>query len=680
MLMKCCAFRKYIMTESTHPRIKKTPFGTLRRIVARSASVFMGITAAIFTASFAGASSAVPPRPDGLLSRAIAAQQDGQWVAALADVQKAIHAGNTQPAAINLLIATARQQHHIGAAYLLVADLAAQHRITVSQSRNIIEALIRHGPVQTLPEELVHARNNSGYGTQDQWAWRDYLLGVAAAESGQYQQAIDWLQASRLASPKFWPATELLADQLATDYQFATAQQVLQSAIKARWHPRQAYHDLIGIYCAQDRLRKALILAQDAAGKYKTSAEFQVLVARVYGLRQQQNIEQIVLARVVRKFPHFKPAYLDLLELAQNNGDGGLIENISHRYIRHFPHDVFSTVLQSRLAAQQGNAVLSGRILARAMKKKPANVQLWLARIELALALKQNKAATLLVRHALVLNPDSLLLNQTLCGLLASKPQDAIAAAQAFANRHLQSPSAQQAYVQTLLQYKHFAPCRAFLHPLIKRYPAGRWIQQSWANYLDATHAYQAERKFLIKLTSGSAPRISDLLLLATLDYQLHDLSGEEMAYKAVLQIEPANSMAANDLGYTLTVENKELPYAQKIIEIAVKNHPGDAASRDSLGWVFYKQGHYQRALKQLKQAVELPGGQSPEGLEHLGAVIDKLGHSARAIGIWKLALKQLDDSPKLSPHQHKVKRRIEDRIKKAKLFRDMQNAGGKMM
>ena len=138
--------------------------------------------------------------------------------------------------------------------------------------------------------------------------------------------------------------------------------------------------------------------------------------------------------------------------------------------------------------------------------------------------------------------------------------------------------------------------------------------------------------------------------------------------------------MAANDLGYTLTVENKELPYAQKIIEMAVKNHPGDAAARDSLGWVFYKQGHYQRALKQLKQAVELPGGQSPEGLEHLGAVIDKLGHSARAIGIWKLALKQLDDSPKLSPHQHKVKRRIEDRIKKAKLFRDMQNAGGKMM
>jgi tetratricopeptide (TPR) repeat protein len=215
---------------------------------------------------------------------------------------------------------------------------------------------------------------------------------------------------------------------------------------------------------------------------------------------------------------------------------------------------------------------------------------------------------------------------------------------------------------------------------LIQRYPAERWIQQSWADYLDATHAYQAERNFLVKLTSCAAPRVSDLLELATLDYQLHDLKAEEAAYKAVLRLEPANSMAANDLGYTLTVENKELPYAEKIIEIAVRNHPGDAASRDSLGWVFYKQGHYQRALQQLKQAVELPGGQSPEGLEHLGAVIDKLGHRGRAIGIWKLALKQFDHAAKLSPHQQKVKRRIRQRIKNAKLFRDMQHAGGKMM
>ncbi len=679
MPVKCCAFRKYTMTLRTHPRPRKSPVSVLRRILALSAGGLAAITASIFTATFAGASS-VPQPPDVLLSRAIAAQRNGRWVAALADVQKAIHAGNTQPAAINLLIAAARQQHHIGAAYLLVADLAAQHRITVSQSRDIVEALIRRGPVQTLPEQLVHARNHSGYGTQAQWAWRDYLLGVAAAESGQPKQAINWLQASCLANAKFWPATELLADQLATDYQFAAAEQLLASAIKANWHPRQAYHDLIGIYSAQDRLRKALVLAQVAAGKYKTSPEFQVLVARIYGLRQQQNIEQIVLMRAVQTFPRFKPAYLDLLDLAQNNGDGALIENISRQYIRRFPRDIFSTVLQSRLAAQQGNAVLSGRILTQAMKKKPADLQLWLGRIELAMALKQTQAATLLARHALVLNPDSLLLNQTLCGLLASRPREAIATAQAFANRHPQSPAAQQAYVQTLLQYKRLALCKAFLHPLIKRYPAGRWIQQAWADYLDASHDYQAERTFLIKLTSGPAPRVSDLLLLATLDYKLHDLAGEEAAYKAVLKLEPANSMAANDLGYTLTVENKELPYARKIIEIAVRNHPGDAASRDSLGWVLYKQGHYQRALEQLKQAVQLPGGQSPEGLEHLGAVIDKLGHRARAIGIWKLALKQFGPSPKLSPHQRKVKRRIEKRIKKAKLFQDMQSAGGKMM
>ncbi len=681
MLMESCACRKITMTRLTHQRLKHMHFVTPRWLhvpMARAVVALLAVNALVAVAIAAPVPESSASK--SLLRQAITAQQGGQWLTALADVRKAIHAGNTGNAAINLLIAAARQQHQIGAAYLLVADLAAQHRISAAQSRNIIQALIRRGPVQKLPEQLISARHNSGYGTQNQWAWRDYLLGVAAAECGQHQQAISWLNAARLAKPKFWPATELLAQESAAIYHFTVSQRILKSAIKNGWHAPQAWQDIVGIYAAQDRLRKALIVAQEAAGKYPTNPEFQVLVARIYALREQQNIQQIVLQRMVHRFPHFTPAYLDLLEAAQSRGDGPLVENVSHQYIHQFPGDVFSTVLQSRLAAQQGNVKLASRILTEGLKTHPADAQLWLARIELALALKKTIQAVSLARQALVLNPDSLLLNQTLTQLLAKHPNQAIAVARAFAQRHLQSPTAQQTYVQTLLQYKHFAACKAFLYPLITRYPSARWIQQSWADYLDVSGDYSGERKFLLKVTSGSVPRISDLLQLATVDYRLHDSSGAEAAYKTVLRLEPENSMAANDLGYTLTVENKELPYAQKIIELAVKNHPGDAASRDSLGWVLYKQGHYHRALQQLKQAVGLPGGQSPEGLEHLGAAIDKLGHSARAIGIWTLALKQYTEFPKLSSHQKKIKLRIEQRIKKAKLFRDMQKAGGKMM
>ena len=618
-----------------------------------------------------------PQAPSAILTRAIEEQHGGHWAAAWADVQKAIRAGNVQPAALNLLIAAARQQHHLGRAYLLVADLGSRHRISVSQSQNIIAALIRHGPVQTLPAQLVNARNKSIYGTQLQWAWRDYLLGVAAARCGEHRQAINWLQAARIARPKFWPATELLADQLTAIYQFANAEDMLQDAIHTHWHRRQALRALIGDYCAQDRLRKALILAQKAAGKYKTDPDFQLLVARIDDLRQQENIEQVVLTRLLQQFPNFKPAYLDLLALAQRNGDVERIQAISARYIQAFPNDIFSSVLRSRLAAQRGDAALSEQILVAALRTHPANIQLWLARIELAIALKEPVSAQSLARQAMVLNPDSRILADVMAQLLSDKPDPCIAVIQAFAGRHGQSPGAQQDYVQTLLEYKRYAQCRTFLHPLIRHYPKAHWIQQCWVDYLDATHNYQAERTFLAAITSGPAPRVSDLLLLATVDYQLHDLPAEEAAYKKVLSLEPANAMAANDLGYTLTIENKELPYAQKIIEIAVRNHPGDAASRDSLGWVLYKRGHFRRALAQLKQAVQLPGGESPEGLEHLGAVLNKLGHSHRAIMIWKVALKDLAEEKTLSKHQQIVKKRIEARIKKATLWLKMKKSGG---
>ncbi len=651
--------------------------GVLKKIATCAAAGTLAII--LFIAPVSAALAATAPSAN-LLAKAIDEQRGGQWAEALSDVQIAIRAGNTTPAATNLLIAAARQQHRIGRAYLLIADLGARHLISATVAQNMIAALIRHGPVQSLPEELIHARNRSGYGTQRQWAWRDYLLGVAAAESGQPRQAINWLQAAISAKPKFWHATELLADQQATVYDFSAAQNLLRQAIDTRWHRRQAYHDLVSVYSAQDRLRRALILAQIAAGKYQDDPEFQVLVAQVYGLRQQDTIQQVVLTQVLQKFPRYKLAYLDLLGLAQSDGDEELIGKISQQYIRAFSTDIFSIVLQSRLAAQQGNATLASRILTEALRAHQANVQLWLARIELALALKHIKSAVSLDHQALLLNPDSLILNQTLAQLLEDKPRQAIAVLQVFARRHRQSAAAQQAYVRILLQFKKLAQCRTFLHPLILHYPHARWIQQSWAAYLDAAGEYQAERKYLEKITAGRFARVADILLLATVDYQLHDLPAEEAAYKKVLQLEPANSMAANDLGYTLAIENRELPYAQKIIEIAVKNHPGDAAARDSLGWVLYKQGHFQRALAQLKQAVQLPGGQSPEGLEHLGAAMNKLGHAARAILIWKVALKQMGDSKELSAHQRIIKKRIELRIKKARLWRDLQKAGGKMM
>ena len=404
MLMESCACRKNTMTRLTPQRIKPIHFLAPRWVYAPIARVLLAVLVANAIASIAIAAPA-PERSASqtLLRQAIAAQQAGQWLTALADVRKAIHAGNTGNAAINVLIAAARQQHQIGAAYLLVADLAAQHRLNASQSQNIIRALIRQGPVQKLPEQLISARNNSGYGTQNQWAWRDYLLGVAAAECGQHQQAINWLNAARMAKPKFWPATELLARESAAIYHFAIAQRILKSAIKSRWHTQRAWQGIVGIYAAQDRLRKALILAQEAAGKYPTNPEFQVLVGRIYGLREQQNLQQLVLQRTVHSFPHFTPAYLDLLEVAQSSGDDSLVEDVSHRYIRNFPGDIFSTVLQSRLAAQQGHVVLASRILTEALKNHPANAQLWLGRIELALALKQPSKAISLTRQALLL-------------------------------------------------------------------------------------------------------------------------------------------------------------------------------------------------------------------------------------------------------------------------------------
>jgi tetratricopeptide (TPR) repeat protein len=91
----------------------------------------------------------------------------------------------------------------------------------------------------------------------------------------------------------------------------------------------------------------------------------------------------------------------------------------------------------------------------------------------------------------------------------------------------------------------------------------------------------------------------------------------------------PESPMSLNALGYTLADRTDRHAEAAKLIKKALKLDPESAAIIDSYGWVLYRQGEYDEALKQLQRAYEML--KDPEVASHIVEVLSKLGRDDEA-------------------------------------------------
>ena len=68
--------------------------------------------------------------------------------------------------------------------------------------------------------------------------------------------------------------------------------------------------------------------------------------------------------------------------------------------------------------------------------------------------------------------------------------------------------------------------------------------------------------------------------------------------FEKMIKSDPYNSVALNAYGYSLSLHNKQLDYAEKLIRRAIDIDPGNAAILDSLAWILYLDGSYKDAYK----------------------------------------------------------------------------------
>lgn len=109
-----------------------------------------------------------------------------------------------------------------------------------------------------------------------------------------------------------------------------------------------------------------------------------------------------------------------------------------------------------------------------------------------------------------------------------------------------------------------------------------------------------------------------------------------------VLELDPHDPYALNFVGYTWADRGENLEQALEYISEAVRLRPEDGAIRDSLGWVYYRLGDYERALAELELAAQLLS-YDPEIFDHLGDTYRQLGRLEDAVAAYRQAIELLD-------------------------------------
>lgn len=115
---------------------------------------------------------------------------------------------------------------------------------------------------------------------------------------------------------------------------------------------------------------------------------------------------------------------------------------------------------------------------------------------------------------------------------------------------------------------------------------------------------------------------------------RLDDIAAAEADLRAILEFDPDNTETLNALGYTLADRTDRHEEALGYIERAYAADPDNPAIVDSLGWVLYRLGRVEEALRHLRRAFEMM--QDAEIAAHLGEVLWVTGEREAARAIWE--------------------------------------------
>jgi tetratricopeptide (TPR) repeat protein len=131
---------------------------------------------------------------------------------------------------------------------------------------------------------------------------------------------------------------------------------------------------------------------------------------------------------------------------------------------------------------------------------------------------------------------------------------------------------------------------------------------------------------------------LSAMTALAGAYESLKAYSLTDSLYAAALKLDSTNALVLNNYGYSLSVRGVRLEEAAGMARKAIEKEPENGAYLDTMGWILFRMGDYEKSRPYLEKAYQLRSN-SADVIEHLGDLYDRLEMKDEARRMWGKAL-----------------------------------------
>lgn len=117
--------------------------------------------------------------------------------------------------------------------------------------------------------------------------------------------------------------------------------------------------------------------------------------------------------------------------------------------------------------------------------------------------------------------------------------------------------------------------------------------------------------------------------------------------YEKALAVDSLDALVNNNYAYALSERGIRLDEALAMAKIAINADPENSSFLDTIGWIYFKLGDYEKAKDYIEKAM-ITDSDNPTLLHHLGDVYSKLGDGEKALLYWKKAIELGEDDEEL--------------------------------
>lgn len=191
------------------------------------------------------------------------------------------------------------------------------------------------------------------------------------------------------------------------------------------------------------------------------------------------------------------------------------------------------------------------------------------------------------------------------------------------------------------------------LEPKFALDPSFQVVRGNYYLMCDSLEKAKESLELALKLDSTSSFIYSSLGWLYS---ELGENFISDSFYTKALELDPLNPTILNNFAYSLIERAVKLNYAKQLIELALRFNPKEPNYLDTYGWLFYRLGNYDLAIKYINESIGIDGTRA-EPYIHLGEIYQVIGNI-------DLARKYYEKANSIDPNDLKIIHKLQELTK----------------